>query len=342
MSTVMYSQPLGQFEDHSDIGMVEREGFIRYDSGQQSYHIGGAGQNMWADHDDFHFIWKRMDGDFLLTARFEFIGGGVNPHRKVGWMARQSLDPDAMYADAVIHGDGLTSLQFRPQKGDNTTEIQSQISSPDFIQFERQNNTFIMRAAKFGFPLQEIGRVHLPMDEELYIGVAICSHEKGVLEEATLTNVRFTTPAPEDFQPYQDYSGSRLETINVENGKRRILYTSPDPLEAPNWTPDGKALIYNSKGLLYRFDLQEKKPKQIDTGFATQCNNDHVISFDGTMLAISHHTETKTQSGSMIYTLPIRGGTPQKVTDRAPSYLHGWSPDGETLVYTAKRNGVFN
>jgi Tol biopolymer transport system component len=110
--------------------------------------------------------------------------------------------------------------------------------------------------------------------------------------------------------------------------------------EAPNWARDGKALIYNRGGRLYRFDIDRREETPIDTGDVIQNNNDHVLSFDGTMLAISSHDP---EDGlSRIYTVPARGGQPRRITPLGPSYLHGWSPDGRHLVYTALRGGDYD
>jgi Tol biopolymer transport system component len=119
------------------------------------------------------------------------------------------------------------------------------------------------------------------------------------------------------------------------------VYRSPESIQAPNWTKDGTALIYNSKGLLYRFDLTDRRPVALNTGFATSNNNDHVLSFDGQTLGISHHN-SRDHNASIVYTVPVGGGTPQRVTALGPSYLHGWSPDGKYLVYTGERGGEFD
>lgn len=134
---------------------------------------------------------------------------------------------------------------------------------------------------------------------------------------------------------------SVLEILDVTTGERTTVKEFPYLIEAPNWTIDGKWLIYNSKGKLYKLspDLP-KEPELIDTGFATNCNNDHVLSFDGKQIAISHGT--KEDWKSRIYTLPIEGGVPRLITPMAPSYLHGWSPDGKELAYCAERNGDYD
>jgi Tol biopolymer transport system component len=134
---------------------------------------------------------------------------------------------------------------------------------------------------------------------------------------------------------------SILETIDIESGARQVLRTYPEILiEAPNWTQDGKYLIFNRIGKLVRYDIGADTETEIDTGIADSCNNDHVLSPCGTMIAISHRTWEDKQS--RIYTMPLAGGTPTLITPLAPSYLHGWSPDGKTLAYCAGRNGQYD
>jgi TolB protein len=161
------------------------------------------------------------------------------------------------------------------------------------------------------------------------------------MEQGRFGNVRITVPAPDDFEPYRDYYASRLEIMDVTTGHRRVVHTRPDSMQAPNWTVDGRALIYNRNGLLYRFDIETGAAGLIDTGFANQNNNDHALSFDGERLAISHHSDDH-DGNSMIYTLPVTGGTPQLVTRRGPSYFHGWSPDGRWLTFTGGRDGEWD
>jgi Tol biopolymer transport system component len=130
---------------------------------------------------------------------------------------------------------------------------------------------------------------------------------------------------------------SRLEIYDVETATRTILKEYPYLIEAPNWTMDGEALVYNSGGKIHRIEVENPtNDSQIPTGDVEFCNNDHVLSFDGTGLAIS------ADRGSRIYVLPITGGEPRLVTPIAPSYLHGWSPDGKTLAYCADRNGNYD
>src|SRR5215217_918363 len=102
-----FPQPnlVGIFERQSDIGQVDKPGSATYDAEKQEYTIQGSGTNMWSDHDEFHFVWKRMGGDFILTTRAQFIGKGVEEHRKIGWVVRSSLDSDSAHVNAAVHGD---------------------------------------------------------------------------------------------------------------------------------------------------------------------------------------------------------------------------------------------
>jgi len=135
--------------------------------------------------------------------------------------------------------------------------------------------------------------------------------------------------------------------MDVTTGHRKILHSAPNSLQAPNWTPDNKYLIFNSlspgKNLLYKYDLKSGEITKLNTGFADQNNNDHVLSFDGKMLAISNHVGPKRTS--TIFTLPAAGSdNPTKITseENGHSYLHSWSPDGKKLVFTGLRNQEWN
>lgn len=130
---------------------------------------------------------------------------------------------------------------------------------------------------------------------------------------------------------------SEVCLYDLASRKARVILRHKGHIEAPNWHPDGY-LIVNGGGRLYRLPLDAPSLALIDTGFAVGCNNDHGISPDGQRLVISDSTE---EGKSCIYTLPIAGGTPQRVTDKVPSYWHGWSPDGGTLAYVGHRGKRF-
>jgi WD40 repeat protein len=337
---------LGDLEGHGDVGAPKIAGKASYDPAAQEYTLSAAGVNMWGARDELHFAWRRMKGDFILQARLRFVGKGKDPHRKAGVIVRASLDEDAPYADAAVHGDGLTSLQFRRSKGAATEESRSEVTGADVVQLERKGTTLTMSAARFGDLYRTTEVRDLALGEDVYAGLFVCSHDPDVVETAVFDNVRVVRPAPDAFVPYRDYIGSRLELLDVESGRRQLVHSSDDqPFEAPNWTRDGKSLVYNNSGRtpesgrLVRFDLATRQGRPIDTGTNVRNNNDHVISFDGTMLAISDASDG---GQSAVYTVPLAGGKPKRVTKLVPSYLHGWSPDGKHLVYTGGRNDEYD
>jgi TolB protein len=343
-SVLLYGQqnPVGIFDGHTDIGTNVKPGSATFIPQTGQYIISGAGYNVWADHDEFQFVWKKIKGDFILTARAEFLGSWVGYHRKVGIMVRKSLDGNSAHVNTVEHGDGLTSLQFRRTAGAETGEIKAKITKANIIELERRGNQYIMRAAIYGEPFTTDTVNDVDLGDEVYVGLFVGSHNADVLETGVFSNVRLTIP----FKGVSDQNtemtlGSNLEILEVASGKRDIIYTVPYSIQAPNWSPTGNYLIFNDfKGLIYKFDLGSKTVTPVNTGTVTHNNNDHVLSFDGNMLGLSSNVSSL--GGSIIYTVPVNGGTPKQITPKGPSYLHGWSPDGNTLVFCGERNGEFD
>lgn len=140
------------------------------------------------------------------------------------------------------------------------------------------------------------------------------------------------------FQTQPEKVTSFLEIFNIVTKEHRVIKEFPFLIEAPDWTPDGKYLIYNSEGLIYKLSISSPDESElIETGFATKCNNDHLVSPDGKLLAVSHRSLP--EGKPTIFVLPSKGGNPVQVTPSLPSYLHGWSPDSKRLTYCANRNG---
>jgi TolB protein len=190
---------IGLFEGHGDVGMVLHAGSVEYDAGKRSYTIAGSGENMWLGSDAFQFVWKKVSGDVTLTADISFIGKGVNEHRKAVLMVRQSLDADSPYADVAVHGSGLTSLQFREEKGTATHEIQANVSAPRRVRIEKHGAYFMMSLAGGDGKLQAAGGpTRIELKEPFYVGIGVCSHDKDVIEKAVFSNVelKLATPLP--------------------------------------------------------------------------------------------------------------------------------------------------
>ena len=328
---------VGIFENQTEIGAPRRPGSVEFEATHYSYTVSGGGDNMWFTNDAFHFVWKKVSGDITLAADISFPAGGGNAHRKACLLIRQNVDSDSAYADAALHGDGLTSLQYREVRNARTCEIQANVSAPKRLRIEKRGEYVSMSIAREGEELHPAGgSFRLKLDEPFYVGLGVCAHDNTALEKAVFANVELVSGAA---PAGRRQLISTLETVAIASTDRRAIYVTTNLIEAPNWSRDGASLIFNSQGRIYRMPATGGVTQVINTGFATRCNNDHGLSPDGKMLAISDQSQERR---SIIYTLPASGGTPQRMTKLGPSYWHGWSPDGKTLAYCAERDGEFD
>jgi hypothetical protein len=331
-------EPVGIFDKHGDVGTVLHPGSVAFDKDSGSYTIAGSGDNMWAAKDALHFLWKKVSGDVALAADISFVGEGKDPHRKACLLFRQSLDAEAAYVDVALHGEGLTSLQFRDTKGAATHEVQANVSAPKRVRIEKRGKYVLLYVAGEGEDLHFSGAaVRLQLEDPFYVGLGVCAHNKDLVEKAVFSKVELATELPAGKKPTLY---STLETMALPSTDRRVVYVTPTRIEAPNFLRDGKTLLFNSAGRIHRIPVVGGKPEAVDTDFATRCNNDHGLSPDGTQLAISDQSQGQRQS--LIYTLPIEGGKPKLITPKGPSYWHGWSPDGKTLAFCGGREGKFD
>jgi Tol biopolymer transport system component len=342
--------PVGIFDNHSDIGHPQHAGNSSYDASSQVYTIKGSGYNIWFNRDEFQYAYKKLSGDFILTANFEFAGEKSNVgHRKIGWMIRESTDDAAASINATVHMDGLTVLQWRNLRGAYMRDPEDEIFTPkknfQIIQLERTGKMITMRVANAGEPLQLLGTQEMKdLKDTVLAGLFICSHDSNEVAEARVWNVRIDKPVSYNYNPSKEgWLGCRLETMTVADGRRKIIHESTGRFEAPNWMPDGKKLLYNENGSLYKIPVEGGNPEKLNTGSIDKNNNDHGISFDGKMLAISSHRQGLPGGGSTVYVLPLEGGEPKMVTEKTPSYWHGWAPNGKEVAFVAMRDAkVYN
>src|SRR5262245_35546932 len=167
---------VGEFESAADVGSPKIAGSSAYNPLSQQYALSAAGTNMWGQRDEFQFASRRLTGDFILQTRVQFSGAGVDPHRKAGLIIRGTMDADSPYVDAVVHGDGLTSLQFRRTTGGATEEKRVEIKGADVLQLERRGSRFIMSAAASGDPYTTVEIADVTLPDEIHAGLALCSH----------------------------------------------------------------------------------------------------------------------------------------------------------------------
>lgn len=328
---------VGLFDGHQDIGAVLHPGSSSFDAGTETYTLTGSGENMWFGMDDFQFAWKKMTGDVAISADIAFLGEKGNNHRKAVLMIRQNLDVNSPAVDIARHGDGLTSLQFRDAPGADDREIQSNVQGPLRVRLEKRGDYFYAFVSGKDGKLSPSGAsTKLVISEPFYVGIGVCAHDKDATETAIFSHVKIE-PLAASSEKTVLYS--TLETVPIANMDRRIAYVAQAHFEAPNWSRDGSYFLINEGGGIYRLPVNGGEPARVNTSPENKCNNDHGISPDGSMLAISDSSESGT---SLVYTLPINGGTPRKITPDGPSYWHGWSPDGSTLAFVGERAGNFD
>jgi hypothetical protein len=189
-------ESLGQFDGHGDIGSPAISGSASYNPANQTYTLTGGGVNVWGTNDQFQFLWKKMKGDFTVRARVELVGKGVGEHRKIGWMARSSLESNASFVDtAVENGVGLTSLQYRRFNGGQSAMIVLPVTNTDIVQLERRGTNYIFSAAHSGetFAITNYSNITLP--DDVFVGLCICSHNPKVKEAVVFHDVQIIRPA---------------------------------------------------------------------------------------------------------------------------------------------------
>jgi Tol biopolymer transport system component len=351
--TLAQAGDLGPFTAQSEIGAPSSQGpgSAQLDPQSQTLTVSGGGANIWAAEDDFHFVWKKASGDITLAANLSFSPAtkGAIEHRKAVIMIRQSLDPDSTYADACVHGNGMTALQWRDTKGGISNEVQANANAPKRLQIEKRGSYFSMAIGDSAANLHPAGGAcKVDIDGDYYIGIGVCSHSKDRLESALASQIEFGVPPSGNGRTMI----STLETCALSSHDRRVVYvlSQSGRFEAPNWGADNM-LYFNNKGRLYKIKAQlpssnpptetiTPEPELIDLGPLNRLNNDHVLSFDKSTIAVSDQSQGNRQS--TIWTMPLAGGQPKRITSLTPSYCHGWSPDGKTLVYTGQRENVWD
>jgi len=241
---------LGIFSDQADVGDVAKPGAVEFNSKTGEYLITGGGENIWNTNDAFHFIWKKMSGDFIFTANVRFTDTNGAPHRKACLLVRQSLTADSPYADIAFHGVGMTSFQYRDASGELTHEIRSDLSAPARVRLEKRGDYYSMSVAAAGEELKlNAGYVSVPLQGDLFVGLAVCAHDNKTVAKTAFSDVQLVpVSTPADAKPALE---NTLETVNISSTDRSVVYHTRDHIEAANWTPDGKYFIFNGVGRIY-------------------------------------------------------------------------------------------
>jgi TolB protein len=188
---------LGIFTNEGSVGQTPAGVKAQYDTAKGEYRITGGGANMWGAADAFYFVWKKASGDVTLSADIQWVGTSAAEHRKAVLIVRQSLDPGSPYGDAVSHGNGLTSLQFRGAAGEQTYQIVAAEDGPSRLRIVKKGSRFTMYFGKPGEELKTSGPVEfVTVQEPFYVGLGVCSHVATTLETAIFSNVKLEETAP--------------------------------------------------------------------------------------------------------------------------------------------------
>ncbi|MDB6053232.1 MAG: hypothetical protein JWN25_755 [Verrucomicrobiales bacterium] len=335
---------VGEFTNAEDIGNPKNKGSSLYDEKEQTYTLKGGGYNIWFKHDEFHFLYKKIKGDFLLTANFEMVGNEKgNGHRKTGWMIRETTDHDAVSINSCVHGDGLVVLQWRAKQGENMRDPEQEIFFPkqyfgeSIMELERVGKTITMRIAHPGEPFEEMGSMSLPdLKDEVLVGPYVLAHDPDGMQEARVWNVRISTPVAPDWNPNKQVKpishanlkfGNKLETLDIATGKRKVIQEADETLGSASFSKNGREILFQKAG-------------QVQT---TSVNGGPVRSSTATLPANQAESDKKfayyadNKSGtSQIWKKKLDGSAPQQLTFELD---HAWfphlSPDGKWLVYLA-------
>jgi hypothetical protein len=179
---------LGVFSNSGDVGAPAIKGSTEFSDGQ--YRITGSGTNIWGKHDEFQYVWREMSGNFSVTATMRFLGQGVE-HRKAGIMVRQSLDPDATYADVVIHGSGMPALQWRSKAGEatNTFDLPIEEAGTYKVKLVRTGVKIYMYIGKGDAEPTKIANTEVTFHDPVLVGLAVCAHQGDASTTVVFSNV---------------------------------------------------------------------------------------------------------------------------------------------------------
>ena len=310
------------FGDQKDVGLLLHPGAASFDRKTKTYTLSASGENMWAAKDAFHFLYTQGRGDLAISADISFVGNGTDKHRKACLMFRQDLEPDSAYIDVALHGDGLTSLQFRETKGALTHEIQANLIAPHHFRLEKRGpSIYLHLESRFS------GASHrMTLQDPFYVGLAVCSHNKDVTETARFSNVVIETKLPST-QPTPYIT---LETQSIASTDRRTVFVTKELIESPAWTLDGTSLLFTLADQRYVISA-------IVPGSTPQKTS---ISAVGIVPSLTSPDQKRTlsitpSSDATINSLRLSETTLLANLTAAPGLSHQpcWSPDSKKIAF---------
>ena len=318
---------LGPFTTLSDVGDVSRKTIATYDRSSGIYFISAAGDNMWGERDAFGFAWKEMKGDASIGARVRFMGKSEQPHRKAGVMLRQSLAPDSIYVDAVVHGDGLTSLQYRAETSGPTREIQCSQEAPTALRLEKRGDYIqLFTSNEDGVFFATGCQVKVALGGKFLAGLAVCAHDNAAFENARFSSVTVGLP-PER----RNVRVSAIEIVALDSLDRRILWYSASRLEVPSFTAMGDAICFREDGQLKLLSLNGRsEPRLVGADDLADCET------AAPPISAGQRVSARVDgSRSQIWLEPADGKPRKLIDDTANQWSPRMAPDALSFAYMA-------
>jgi hypothetical protein len=319
------AQDLGPFTAIADVGEVGRKTLVTYERSSGIYFISAAGENIWGERDAFGFVWKDMKGDASIGARVRFMGKSAQPHRKAGVMLRQSLAPDAVYVDAVVHGNGLTSLQYRSEAGGATREIQCAQESPTALRLEKRGDYVQLFTSNEDGVFSATGcQVRLELRGKYLAGLAVCAHDDKAFENARFSSVTVGLP-PER----RSVRVSAIELVSLDSLDRRVVWYSSSKLEVPSFTAKGDAICFREDGQLKKLALAGRsEPTLVGADNIDECR-----TAPPPISAGQRVVHRVAGSRSDIWLEPADGKPKRLTSDRRNHWQPRLAPDAASFVF---------
>ncbi|HEV7609281.1 MAG TPA: hypothetical protein VGO61_18210 [Steroidobacteraceae bacterium] len=320
--------PVGNFTDVADVGAISRPTDASYDPDTGSYTVGASGDNIWAERDAFGFVWKQSRGDISLAARIEIQGKSTQEHRKAGLMLRQSLAADSAYVDVVIHGNGLTSLQFRSETGGPTREVQCAREAPSAVRLEKRGDYVLLRLANDEGKFEPSAcSIKLTLVGFYYAGLVVCAHDNTAFEV-----VKFRRVSLGLLPPRSDIRMSAIEVIPMGSLDRKLVYQTTARLDSPSFTAAGNAVCFREDGRMYFFSLTANSdPHLVGAENVEECELARPAA--ASPWDVSHEIKG---GRAQLFRRSSGGGKskPQQLTkDQYSNWTPRLSPDGQLIAF---------
>lgn len=316
---------LGPFSTISEVGELSRKTLVTFDRSSGIYFVSAAGENIWGEKDAFGFVWRELEGEASIGARVHLMGKSAQAHRKAGVMFRQSLAPDSAYVDAVVHGDGLTSVQFRAETGGPTREIQCDRQAPTAIRLEKRGDYFQLFTANEDGVFSATGCIiKVTLGPRFLAGLAVCAHDNQSFETARFSSVTVGLP-PER----KSVTVSAIEIVPLDSLDRRVVWHSSEKLEVPSFAAGGDAICFREGGQIKKLSLVGTSEPVL-----VGADNMDVCATGAPLIQTTQHLSSRVQRGRSQVWLEPAGGKPRKlINDARNQWNPRIAPDTASFVY---------